>query len=84
MKLLRFDEFWDLLRKKGYQYGFDAADNAYVGYKLAVHGLQDTNENVFKVVAKDLVTAQIKTMADEFEAKGFKSLADAVRSLKIQ
>jgi hypothetical protein len=36
MKELSFDEFWQLLKDKGYQYGFDAADNAYMGYKLAL------------------------------------------------
>ncbi len=34
-ELLSFDAFWQLLKDKGYQYGFDAADNAYFGYKLA-------------------------------------------------
>lgn len=36
MKELSFDEFWQMLKDKGYQYGFDAADNAYMGYKLAL------------------------------------------------
>lgn len=35
-EILSFDEFWKLLKAKGYQYGFDAADNAYMGYKFAL------------------------------------------------
>jgi hypothetical protein len=31
-----FDDFRKMLVDKGYQYGFDAADNAYMGYKLAL------------------------------------------------
>jgi hypothetical protein len=43
-KMLSFDEFWKMLSDKGYQYGFDAADNAYFGYKLAFELEQDAIE----------------------------------------
>jgi hypothetical protein len=58
VKELSFDEFWQLLAAKGYQYGFDAADNAYMGYKFALE-LQK-HERAAQVVHTDEIDEDLK------------------------
>ena len=73
-RLMSFDEFWQVLEDKGYQYGFDAADNAYMGYKFA-HELEE--ETVVRVVVKDIV----RGIANDYAASGFNSLSIELKAL---